>query len=106
MDFDKYQELAERTYNKKLSYHDGVAMCTIGLAGEAGEVSEIIKKWLYHGKYPESSQIRDEMGDVLWYLANLATLMGWSLEAVAESNIDKLKARYPDGFKSADGSDD
>ncbi len=59
----------------------------LGLTGEAGEVAEIIKKHL-----------REELGDVLWYLTVLAEMNGLTLAEIAVENIHKLKARYPEGF--------
>ena len=70
----------------------------LGLAGEAGEVAEIIKKNERHGKPINPEHLREELGDVLWYLTVLAEVNGLSLAEIAVANIDKLKARYPQGF--------
>ncbi len=69
----------------------------LGLAGEAGEVVECIKKMCrFNGrdrvKYAE--QAKEELGDALWYLAQLARQLGFSLESIAEANIRKLEERY------------
>lgn len=76
----------------------------LGLTGEAGEVADVVKKLEYHGhSYSEEmfDKIIDELGDVLWYVALGADVVGVSLETIAKRNIDKLKARYPDGFDAA-----
>jgi len=70
----------------------------LGLSGEAGEVTDYIKKVLYHGHKLEKSVLCKELGDVMWYIAALADAAGLTLEEVARVNIDKLRTRYPDGF--------
>jgi NTP pyrophosphatase (non-canonical NTP hydrolase) len=70
----------------------------LGLTGEAGEVAEIIKKNERHGKSINREHLREELGDVLWYLTVLAEMNGLTLAEIAVENINKLKARYPQGF--------
>lgn len=70
----------------------------LGLNGEAGEVAEIIKKNECHGKPINREHLREELGDVLWYLTVLAEVNGLTLAEIAVENIHKLKARYPQGF--------
>jgi len=72
----------------------------LGIAGEAGEVADYIKKVLYHGHPIDKDKLCKELGDVLWYIATLAENAGLTLEEVARANIDKLWARYPDGFST------
>lgn len=72
----------------------------LGLAGEAGEVIDIIKKEVGHGHPQDPAKIAIELGDLMWYIANLADAYGLSLSDVATMNINKLKARYPDGFST------
>lgn len=72
----------------------------LGVAGEAGEVADIIKKELGHGHVRDAEKMAKEIGDVLWYLAVLADEYGYNLSDIATMNIEKLKARYPDGFSS------
>lgn len=69
-----------------------------GLTGEAGEVADLIKKHFGHGHELDLIKVNKELGDVLWYLSQLAEQFGLSLDDVAQANIDKLKKRYPDGF--------
>lgn len=73
---------------------------TLGLAGEAGEVIELVKKHIGHGHSLDRQKMLIELGDVLWYVSALAGALGFTLEEVAQANIDKLKRRYPDGFSS------
>lgn len=98
MTFDDYQALAERTANPTMPQADRLTNFALGLAGEAGETVDYLKKVLFHGHPLDRSTLEKELGDVLWYVATLATSVGLSLDAVASANIAKLKARYPDGF--------
>jgi NTP pyrophosphatase (non-canonical NTP hydrolase) len=75
-----------------------MAVAGLGLAGEAGEVADHIKKVIGHGHALDREYIKKELGDVLWYIQYEASLIGYTLEEVAQANIDKLKARYPEGF--------
>jgi NTP pyrophosphatase (non-canonical NTP hydrolase) len=99
MRFSEYQELAARTANSAQDKRRIVAC--LGLAGEAGEFVDAIKKMVAHGHDVPEEQLKKELGDVLWYVAELCSAFGWSLEEVAAANIDKLRQRYPEGFSSA-----
>lgn len=70
----------------------------LGLTGEAGEVSDIIKKYIFHRHDLEIEEIVKELGDVCWYVALLSYAIGVPLEEILETNIEKLKKRYPEGF--------
>lgn len=104
----EYQVAAARTLARKpLSAYSAdelrlkLAVMGLGVAGEAGEVVELIKKHVGHGHELPPEQLKKELGDVLWYVAAIATLAGFSLDEVAQLNIAKLKARYPEGFSEA-----
>lgn len=98
MKFNEYQELAGRTANKDIKHKGSLANYGMGLAGETGEVVDILKKAVFHGHETDVAKLKDELGDVLWYLANLATELDLNLEDIADQNIEKLRKRYPDGF--------
>ena len=72
----------------------------LGVAGEAGEVADIIKKVLHHEVPLETvrSKLIKEMGDVHWYLEYLAATLGVSTETVLDENVRKLRARHPNGW--------
>jgi NTP pyrophosphatase (non-canonical NTP hydrolase) len=72
----------------------------MGLAGEAGEAVDLLKKIMFHGKLASKDALAKELGDVLWYLANVAADHGLTLQSVADLNIDKLERRYPHGFSA------
>lgn len=98
MNFNQYQELGIRSWNQNLSYDDQLINCALGLVGEASEVAEHIKKYLYHNKEINPSELLLELGDALYYTSRLADILGFTLEEVAQANIDKLAARWPNGF--------
>lgn len=85
-----------------LNQRDRIANWALGLAGEAGEAANKIKKVLYHGHELDLTEITRELGDVLWYVAVLATELDITLEDVARENVAKLERRYPNGFSSYD----
>ena len=95
MTANEYQNLAMRTAKPECRKLSNVGL---GLAGEAGEVADEIKKHLYHGHPLNKEKLVKELGDVCWYAALAATVLGVSLEDVMLMNIKKLKARYPEGF--------
>ena len=72
--------------------------CALGLCGEAGEVAEQVKKHFFHGHELDKRHMIEELGDVAWYLAISADAIGYDLETILQMNINKLIARYPDGF--------
>jgi NTP pyrophosphatase (non-canonical NTP hydrolase) len=98
-----YQALAAQWAKPTDDRREELAKDALGVAGEAGEVADLLKKHLFHGIDLDVSKLRSELGDVLWYVAALARHAGLSLEDVATSNLDKLQARYPDGFKLGGG---
>ena len=78
-------------------YMPNVLYAAIGMCGEAGEVSELVKKYAYHGHAIDTEHLARELGDVLWYVSYMAHLFGYSLGKIMEMNQDKLAKRYPDG---------
>lgn len=70
----------------------------LGLSGEVGELNDHIKKALFHGHDFSAEYMAKEIGDILWYIALMCEACGFSLEHIAQLNVDKLKARYPEGF--------
>ena len=103
MQFNEYQSLAQRTSNPNLSDIEKLHNGLMGLNGEAGECIDILKKHDFQGHTLATDKILDELGDVLWYVAESTVGIGTTLEEVAQHNIAKLRARYPAGF-SADRS--
>ncbi|MBR3741016.1 MAG: nucleoside triphosphate pyrophosphohydrolase family protein [Clostridia bacterium] len=98
MTLNQYQQLAQRTSRKDLSPDDHVFNGMLGLAGEAGECCDLVKKCFYQDGREIREALNDELGDVLWYVAEAASGLGLTMEEIAQHNIQKLKERYPDGF--------
>lgn len=78
-------------------YMPNVLYAAIGMCGEAGEVSELVKKYAYHGHAMDTEHLARELGDVLWYVSYMAHLFGYSLGEIMVMNQEKLAKRYPDG---------
>lgn len=72
----------------------------LGLCGEAGEVAEIIKKTYFQGHKLSKEDIKEELGDVLWYFAFIMNTLGLNFSEVMEANVQKLNKRYPKKFTS------
>ena len=98
MTLDEYQELAARTLGRDRTHEQQLANAALGLTGEAGEVAEVIKKHLFHGTPLDQDALAKELGDCLWYIGAFATVLGLSMDDIAQRNIDKLRKRYPEGF--------
>ncbi len=69
-----------------------------GMLGEAGEFTEVIKKWLFQGHDLDEDHAKRELGDVMWYIAMLCEAFDWSLDEIMQMNLDKLEERYPEIF--------
>ena len=78
--------------------HSAVNKSVLGLTGEAGEVSDLVKKGIFHEKGIDLEHLKKELGDCAWYLAMICDACGFTLDDVMQTNIDKLKTRYPKGF--------
>ena len=95
-----YRELVEKTLNPDLNTKELLANGALGLCGEAGEVADLIKKYLYQGHKMHRDALLKEMGDVRWYLELLCIVAMTKIEHVEEMNMKKLLERYPNGFSS------
>ena len=100
MNANEYQQLAMRTLNPELSRKDVLINSVMGLCGESGEAIDIVKKWLAQGHELDKEKLAKELGDIAWYLAEAATALDMPLGDILQGNIDKLKARYPEGFEA------
>lgn len=100
MNINEYQQLAMRTSNRTLAPTGHLLNGALGLAGESGEIADLVKKHEFQGHPLDVQHIAKELGDICWYIAETATAIGYDLEHIMQMNIDKLKARYPEGFDS------
>lgn len=100
MNAEMYIAEVLRTYAGKETREDKLILGSLGLAGESGEVIDMIKKHLYAGHDLNGDALLKEIGDVLWYLALMCSTFGWTLDDAIRVNVDKLHKRFPDGFSS------
>lgn len=103
-DVDAYQQNVLKYAPDYQHYMPNVLYAAIGMCGEAGEVSELIKKYAYHEHTIDTEHLARELGDVLWYVSYMADLFGYSLGKIMEMNQEKLAKRYPDGKFDAERS--
>jgi NTP pyrophosphatase (non-canonical NTP hydrolase) len=103
----EYQQCALRTVYPDLSTNERLGLCGLGLSGEVGEVTDLIKKFLYHrnGKPLDRDRLKDELGDALWYLFVLLDTVGLTFEDVIAANVVKLEGRHKNGFTPQYASD-
>lgn len=98
MTLEEYQKFAARGILPATLKREPIVGFALGLAGEAGEVVDDIKKKYFHGRNIDSNHTIEELGDVLWYVANIATQLNVSLDKILQLNVDKLSARYPEMY--------
>lgn len=103
MTMNEYQQMAMRTSRRDILPDDHLFNAMLGLAGETGECCDLVKKCFFQDGRDIRERLFDELSDVLWYIAEAASAMGWSLDEIAAHNIGKLCTRYPNGF-NADNS--
>lgn len=99
MTVNEYQLKALRTRNPMVLDELRIVEGVMGLAGEAGECVDLCKKSVFQGHELDHEHLAKELGDIAWYLAISADAIGYDLETIFQMNIDKLQARYPDGFE-------
>lgn len=97
-EFATYQQLAMRTA-KPMEPADDLMHAAFGLAGEAGEFADCIKKHLVYGQPLDNVNAAEELGDLLWYVALGCHALGLDMASIAAQNIDKLRRRYPSQYQ-------
>ena len=98
MEISKYQAEAARTCaNIDGGILDDLHM-VLGMQTEAAEIADAYKKTIAYKKELDLVNVKEELGDILWYIANMCNMHGWDLRDIMQTNIDKLKARYPEKF--------
>lgn len=100
MELQEYANEVRRTYAGSDGLYEKLCLGALGLAGESGEVVDLIKKTLFQEHELDVDSLLDEMGDVLWYLTLICDALGVSLEVPMLLNVAKLRKRYPDGFEA------
>ncbi|MTV81342.1 nucleoside triphosphate pyrophosphohydrolase family protein [Secundilactobacillus folii] len=92
MEFNDYQKAANRTL---FGSEQVLTNCALGLSSETGQVVDLVKNYTFHGQNLDKDELTKEMGDVLWYLSQVAQWADISFDDVAKSNIERLNKRYP-----------
>lgn len=95
MELKEYQEKAQNTLALT---KDDIMHMILGMLTELGELSDGYKKALAYGKPLDLVNIKEEIGDLMWYIANFCNIHDWDLGEILQTNIDKLSARYPKKF--------
>jgi NTP pyrophosphatase (non-canonical NTP hydrolase) len=98
MDSQQYREAIDRTMNHDLTEKEKLSMLALGIAGEAGEIVDTIKKIVYHGHELDKEELIKELGDLEWYITHLKKHYDISDDIVRITNVMKLNKRYKDGF--------
>lgn len=99
MTMQEYQKLAARTINHDNSPAEMEMHALHGMCGEIGELHSLYQK-MYQGHQFDKNHAMKELGDLLWFMAEYCTACDITLEDVAKANIEKLMARYPEGFEA------
>ncbi|MGZ6360896.1 MAG: nucleoside triphosphate pyrophosphohydrolase family protein [Ktedonobacterales bacterium] len=97
MDIDTYRADVRRTM-PDLPFREQLLCGALGIGGEAGECIDLVKKHVFQGHDLDRATIRDEAGDLLFYLVYLLDVCGISLTEVMPANVQKRRERYPTGF--------
>jgi NTP pyrophosphatase (non-canonical NTP hydrolase) len=110
---NEYQKLAEVTENKDFfgisqRYMDEEIIrlnhAQQGLITEVGEFTDALKRYMHYASNLDGTNMVEELGDILWYVALAANALGFDLGDIMEKNIAKLRARYPEKFKEFDAT--
>lgn len=99
--FEEYEQFVKsmKVYPEK----HAIVYPALGLIGEAGEISEKVKKWLRGDKDLDKDALLSELGDPLWYITSLADDLGYTLQDVVDRNVEKLTSRKERNVLKGDG---
>ena len=97
MDIEQYKKDSERTLIDK-GHELNLLHAAMGIGTEAGEILDAFKRKLFYGKPLDVVNVKEEIGDVMWYVAILLRELDLDFEEILQLNIDKLRARFPDKF--------
>ncbi len=92
---DNCDRLLVKPYDDKVGQ---LVHATMGVAGESGELVDAVKKHWIYGKELDRHNVREECGDLLFYIAKILRLTGWTMQQAIDHNMEKLNARYPVGY--------
>ena len=98
MNIKEYIRKSERTCPSLGSKELNLVHMALGIGTESGEIQDCIKKFIAYGVDLDVVNIQEEIGDLMWYLANLSRMLDMDFEEILRINIDKLHQRYGGGF--------
>lgn len=90
-----YTKFVAARFTKRHTGYDGLMHCAVGIAGEAGELLDAIKKTWVYGKSLDRANVIEELGDIEFYAEALRTLLDIDRDEVIAANVAKLEKRYP-----------
>lgn len=97
----EYAAFVDSLFVKNHTGAEGCAHAALGIAGEAGEIVDAVKKHWTYNKPLDRAYLIEEIGDLMFYVQALCNLQGITLQAVVEANVEKLTRRYPQGYSDA-----
>lgn len=101
--FDIFRQYVEDLRKKELRMPDhAFAHGVIGIAGEAGELVDILKRQMAYGKEPDEQHVLEELGDLFHYMVYLMVRYGFTIDDIINANMEKLDKRYPNGYSDKD----
>jgi len=103
-DFNEYQNEIRKFMNPETLADKSRVLLNgaMGACGEAGEIMDLLKKWMFHGHDIDVDKLRKEIGDLQFYVSQMADGIDTPLQEIAVGNVTKLSKRYPDGFNVED----
>src|SRR6266568_6467648 len=102
MDIDTYQTLAMRTAKLFPTACENLVHAALGATSECGELSTTVKAHVVYGTPIDGENVKEEIGDAMWYLALAAKSIGLTLSQCAKANIERLERRYPEKYTDQD----
>lgn len=100
MEIKEYQEKSARTLSKLSSKLEDNLHMTLGLVTESAEIADVYKKKIAYAKEVDEINVKEELGDLMFYVVNFCNINGWDLRDILDTNITKLQVRYPESFSN------
>jgi len=98
MTLKEYKIESKRTCPNLNTNAENLLHMALGMQTEAAEISDVFKKKLAYNKDIDWVNVKEEIGDLMWYIMNLCTFNNFDLEEILQTNIDKLRVRFPEKF--------
>lgn len=95
---EEYAKFVESRRKRLASAQGDVLHMALGIAGEAGEVIDVVKKNYVYDQELDTTHLREEIGDLLFYIQGMHNIFGWAIAETMQRNMDKLRKRYPNGY--------